>query len=231
MRWAKDRNRSRSRSVSLMASSPSRFNSPRRDVEGKRAHADSSLGRRRSRRAAQGCCAGAAAARADRRAWRRNRRRPLPDPQCGARGSACAVSMQIGTGRVSFRSRASSRPFSPGIITSSRTVELEPAHARARARGVRCRRHAEAMLGQVAPKQLADLLVVVDDEHVGRVVGNGAARVVVLTTSCCPRHAALISPHYGCRCAETNERLDAGSVGLSNHGKKKVPGVLARAGA
>ena len=62
-------------------------------------------------------------------------------------------------------------------------VELEPAHAGARARGVVRRRHAEALLGQVAAEQVADLLIVVDDEHVRRVVGE-RARAAIFAASC-----------------------------------------------
>ena len=88
-------------------------------------------------------------------------------------GSALAVSMQIGMLEIDLSSRASSRPLSPGIITSRMTkIEGEAAHGRARARRIGGGADAEAVLEQVARQQIADALVVVDDQDVRGVVGQ-----------------------------------------------------------
>ena len=80
--------------------------------------------------------------------------------------SAMAVSRITGISVASRRWRHSDSPSSPGIMMSSTTRSIAP-HSAARGRGALGRRDPQAVLGEIAREQLADIAVVVDDEDVG----------------------------------------------------------------
>ena len=100
-----------------------------------------------------------------------------------------------------------------------------PAHAGARARGIGGRRHAEAVLGEIAAEEVADFLIVVDDEHVRRVVGERALRCDLRGLHAWPSVLVFRSsaqPPAARAGMQLNQRLDAGPIGLRNHGKKEA---------
>ena len=122
-------------------------------------------------------------------------------------GSARAVSMQIGTWRVALRSRASRG-------RSRRASSRRAARCRRRARAwrrARSRHRRPSSRGSRARadsgEQVADLLVVVDDEHVRGVVGQRLDADL--------RERALIRPllrraAFAARLGRLDQRLDLG---------------------
>ena len=87
--------------------------------------------------------------------------------RCSA--SARAVSMQIGIGDDALEV---ARELEPGLAghhdVEDDEIEGEAAHGRPGASGVAGRRDAEAVVLQEAREQIADALVVVDDQDVRR---------------------------------------------------------------
>ena len=139
-------------------------------------------------------------------------------------GSARAVSMQMGMRALAFRSRASSRPLSPGIITSRITTSNARPRMAARASRRRGRRHAEAVLGQVAAEQVADLWSSSTTSMCGALSGSGALAMRV-GGLCLPSSVfALRSAACACR-VQLNQRLDARAIRLSQSWQKGSAGL------
>ena len=142
-------------------------------MEGEFAHLDLVARARRTPGRVAGCSAAAAAARAARRAWPRSRRRRPPGPRRAARARPARSSCRSGMLEIVLSSRARSSPLSPGIMTSrmttSKTRPRMAARAHAASAAVVTRK---PLLEQIAGQQVADALVVVDDQDMRGVVGQ-----------------------------------------------------------
>ena len=168
------------------------------------------------RLAAAGCCAAARAARAARTAWEVIVHAGLQALDAVLRLER-AVSMQIGMRLAIFSSRASSRPLSPGIITSSMMRSKVSPRMGARACRVGGGRDAKAVLVEIAGEEVADLLVVVDDEDVRGVVGQRISRgsaVWRVIPASPPRAARAARPRL-------EQRLDRGRSASAIMAKRK----------
>ncbi len=89
-------------------------------------------------------------------------------------GSARAVSMQIGMSRSRFDLARKLEAADAGHHdVEQHDVEVEAPERGLRHRGIGGRRDAEALGEEIAREQVADLVVVIDDQHVRRIVGQG----------------------------------------------------------